>query len=217
MRHVRRSVLGVSLSVTLVASVASCADPAHEDPPRPSVEVDLPPTPTIPTSTPWQRRLVIETTVEPTPEPDVVESPKIVHRVSICPTPYPIVSSFGMRWHPVYNVRIFHNGVDIATPIGTKVRAPYPGVVKQVRRSDTGGLMLTIDHLNGRTTSFLHLSAVKVTKGDKVRTGETIAYTGATGRVTGPHLHLEHTMCGEVVDPTFLASKVLQREQRNEL
>jgi murein DD-endopeptidase MepM/ murein hydrolase activator NlpD len=82
-----------------------------------------------------------------------------------------------------------HYGVDIAAPTGTPVKAPADGVVALVHPGMYfSGKTLMLDHGHGLTSAFLHLSAIEVEEGQKVRRGETIARVGATGRVSGAHL-----------------------------
>jgi murein DD-endopeptidase MepM/ murein hydrolase activator NlpD len=82
-----------------------------------------------------------------------------------------------------------HFGVDVAAPVGTLVRAPADGVVTLTNKDMffSGGTVI-VDHGHGLSSSFLHLSAILVKEGERVRQGDPIAKVGATGRVTGPHL-----------------------------
>ena len=89
----------------------------------------------------------------------------------------------------------FHNGVDLAVPLGTEVRAAADGVVKGFGNTDLypgcrswGGWVL-VEHENGLSTMHAHLSSVIVKSGQKVKRGQVIAYSGSTGISTGPHLH----------------------------
>ncbi len=99
-----------------------------------------------------------------------------------------------------------HSGVDVAAPTGTPIRAPAPGIV---RLADTdmyfeGGLVL-IDHGHWLESAFLHMSRIDVEPGQRVEKGEIIGAVGATGRVTGPHLHWSMKWAGELVDPQLAA------------
>lgn len=105
------------------------------------------------------------------------------------PLPGEITSGFG-------NGRIFngevqsrHTGVDFAGNIGDPVHAPARGVVRIVDVLYLGGNAVYIDHGSGLVTAYLHLSEAEVQEGDTVQTGQIIGRVGATGRVTGPHLH----------------------------
>lgn len=118
-----------------------------------------------------------------------------------------ITSKFGNRIHPVTGEKQFHNGIDIAASEGTPVHAPVDGTVKSIFSNSTGGNQLIISHKNGYTTGYAHLSAYKVSEGDRVKKGQVIALVGRTGRVTGAHLHFTVTdPGGNKVDPvTVLA------------
>ncbi len=88
-----------------------------------------------------------------------------------------------------------HNGMDLGTPTGSKLYAPLSGTVRAVGDTDTvpgcvsWGKWILVDHPNGLSSMFAHLSYIGVTKGQSVSTGEVIGFTGNTGYSTGPHLH----------------------------
>lgn len=92
----------------------------------------------------------------------------------------------------VYNgvPRSGHNGLDLRAATGTQVKAIADGTVVLTGRHYFSGGAVYIEHGNGVFTSYFHLSKVLVKKGQRVRAGSVIALSGATGRVTGPHLHL---------------------------
>jgi len=98
-----------------------------------------------------------------------------------------------------------HFGVDVAAPTGTPVLAPAPGIVTLAEPDlyYSGGT-LVLDHGQGLSSSFLHLSALHVAVGDRVETGELIAEIGATGRATGPHLDWRMNWLDKRVDPQLL-------------
>ena len=98
-----------------------------------------------------------------------------------------------------------HYGVDIAKPVGTLVKAPAGGVVTLVHPDMffSGGTLI-IDHGHGLSSTFIHLSAVLVKKGDAITQGQTIAKVGKTGRATGPHLDWRMNWFEERVDPQLL-------------
>lgn len=167
---------------------------------------------------PQPRMIRIHSTTSPAAM--IIPTPVAVQR-----TPDPIVptsettpaisSGFGTRQHPVSGGRRMHHGVDIPVPVGTIVRAPEWSKVRRITRSDTGGLCLTLSHSGeGRTTTFCHLLTLQVSKGDFVGEGRPVAFSGQSGRVTGPHLHLEHTEEGARVDPSYLIAKVLRKGPR---
>jgi murein DD-endopeptidase MepM/ murein hydrolase activator NlpD len=113
-----------------------------------------------------------------------------------------IASNFGERINPVTGVKEFHNGVDIAVPSGTQVRAPSGGKVISVYTSAEGGNQLVITHTDGYTTGYAHLSKSIVKAGDKVNKGQIVAYSGQTGQATGPHLHLSlRNKSGTYINP----------------
>lgn len=98
-----------------------------------------------------------------------------------------------------------HNGLDIKAPKGAKVFAPGDGVMLEAtdlyNGSPAWGKVVVIDHGHGLVTRYAHLDSYQVRKGDRVRTGEIIAFVGATGKVTGPHLHFETLRDGVAIDP----------------
>jgi murein DD-endopeptidase MepM/ murein hydrolase activator NlpD len=113
-----------------------------------------------------------------------------------------ITSPYGMRTHPISGVEKFHNGIDIAAPIGTDIFAPASGTVTKKYSDSLGGKSLVIKHDNGFSTGYAHLSGWNVEIGDRVKTGQIIAQTGNTGASTGPHLHLTmRDQNGEYVNP----------------
>ncbi|MCK6522300.1 M23 family metallopeptidase [Myxococcota bacterium] len=120
-----------------------------------------------------------------------------------------ITSPFGWRWHPVTGRWSHHDGLDLAAPGGVEVVAPEGGVVARIdaaggERGAINGNAVFV-RAPSRVWAFLHLSHVSVAFGQTVRAGELLGATGATGRVTGPHLHLQVTsLNGTPIDPTSL-------------
>lgn len=102
---------------------------------------------------------------------------------------YRITSPFGERIHPITLKREFHNGVDIATPVGTPITAHDDLVVLNVWQDHIGGLQMKVADDN-YIYGFAHLSMVPVHINAIVKKGEVFAYTGNTGNSTGAHLHL---------------------------
>ncbi|MBP5491924.1 MAG: peptidoglycan DD-metalloendopeptidase family protein [Clostridiales bacterium] len=126
------------------------------------------------------------------------------------PGDYTIYSPYGMRVHPVYGTQKMHWGVDLGGSYGNPIVAAADGVVIKVEEpvegQNTGGTnygnYCIIDHGNGLCTLYGHCRDVKVSVGDHVSAGQTIAECGSTGTSTGPHLHFEVRLNGEKVDPT---------------
>ncbi|GAB6905136.1 Peptidase M23 [Desulfosarcina cetonica] len=105
------------------------------------------------------------------------------------------------------NPRRPHFGVDIAVPTGTPVKAPADGVVSMAHDDMfySGGTLI-VDHGHGISTVYMHLSKILVAEGTQVRQGDVIAQVGATGRVTGPHLHWGMNWFETRLDPSLLVS-----------
>jgi len=110
-----------------------------------------------------------------------------------------ITSYFG--WRTVNGVKGYHRGVDWAVPTGTTVRASCSGTVTQAGWGGSYGYYVVIKHVDGSTTTYAHLSKVLVSKGQKVSQGAKIGLSGNTGNSTGPHLHFELKINGNLVNP----------------
>jgi murein DD-endopeptidase MepM/ murein hydrolase activator NlpD len=114
-----------------------------------------------------------------------------------------ISSTFGGRLHPILGVWKQHKGTDYAASLGTPVRAIGDGVVVRAGWGNGYGNVLEIRHRNGFVTRYGHLRgfASGVHSGSRVTIGQTVAYVGATGFATGPHLHFEVLVGGAQRDP----------------
>lgn len=112
-----------------------------------------------------------------------------------------VSSGYGWRNDPLNGQSKFHKGVDLAMPVGQDVPAARNGEVAFAGSLPGYGLTVVVKHDDRTSTRYAHLSQIMVAPGDAVGAGETIALSGATGRVTGPHLHFEVLEDGEAVDP----------------
>lgn len=114
-----------------------------------------------------------------------------------------VSSPFGWREHPVDGEERFHNGVDLAVNSGTSVLAFAEGTVDYIGDSPEYGLYLQISHTGGLKTFYCHCSKLCVQQGQSVAAGEKVAESGATGNVTGPHLHFEMKLNGVRLNPLY--------------
>ena len=114
---------------------------------------------------------------------------------------YRISSLFGPRFHPVLKRQRNHNGIDMAAPTGTPVRAAQDGVIEHADWRGGYGKFVEIDHKGPWETGYAHLSAITVLPGTEVERGDPIGLVGTTGRSTGPHLHFVVKKDGVAVDP----------------
>lgn len=110
-------------------------------------------------------------------------------------------SGFGLRSDPFNGRKAYHEGVDIASRLGSSIKAMGGGVVSHAGLKDGYGLVVEINHGNGISTRYAHANAVLVKVGDRVQKGQGIALVGSSGRSTGPHLHFEVLREGRAVNP----------------
>jgi murein DD-endopeptidase MepM/ murein hydrolase activator NlpD len=110
-------------------------------------------------------------------------------------------SPFGVRMDPFVHEAAMHTGMDIRGEVGEPAHATAAGRITIAGWDGGYGNMVEIDHGNGLSTRYGHLSQIDVRVGDEVRLGQVIGLIGTTGRSTGPHLHYETRVNGEAVDP----------------
>ena len=102
---------------------------------------------------------------------------------------FAVTSSFGDRIHPVTGVRKFHNGTDVGMPVGTPLPNARDGTVRRTGRDSISGNYVVVDHGLGIQSTYCHLDAIETRERARVPTRGLLGRSGATGRVTGPHLH----------------------------
>jgi murein DD-endopeptidase MepM/ murein hydrolase activator NlpD len=115
-----------------------------------------------------------------------------------------VTSFFGPRKNPFGEGERQHEGIDLAAGVGTDVFAIAGGSVTKAGTTKGYGQMLEIDHGKGLMSRYAHLSATDLRRGDVVVGGSLIGKSGRSGRVTGPHLHLEVRLNGLALDPLSL-------------
>jgi murein DD-endopeptidase MepM/ murein hydrolase activator NlpD len=120
------------------------------------------------------------------------------------PVNEPSTDSFGTRRTFNGKHASIHRGMDFRAPSGTPVAAANSGTVVLAQKLFYEGNCVVIDHGLGFTTIYMHLSRIDVAAGQKIRKGERLGLSGATGRVTGPHLHFAARWQGAYLDPAGL-------------
>jgi murein DD-endopeptidase MepM/ murein hydrolase activator NlpD len=143
---------------------------------------------------------------------------KLAHLPAMLPANGPIVSGFGRRDHPILKGKKMHPGIDILLDEGAPITAPGKGVISRVDFSASYGKVVEIKHeKTGYTTRYAHLSRIpdRIEKGYEVERGETFAYSGNTGRSTGPHLHYEvrNTEEDRAINPVYFFAPSMTPEQ----
>lgn len=180
------------------------------------------PTQTVETTAPVESEYRAESGAEETPTPETTAVPEAVSAflesqkafegceipdnvdadMHVLPFSYtsPVYgagsSGFGYRVHPIYDSVKFHYGTDLAADSGESVLAFADGVATAAGVSDSYGNYLIIDHGQGYSSLYAHLSDFAVREGDEVKKGQLIGFVGSTGLATGPHLHFE-LRCGD--------------------
>lgn len=135
---------------------------------------------------------------------NLYEGPVAVTAAARYPVYGTLTSPFGLREHPVTGNGDFHTGMDIAAPEGADIYAAYPGTVAEVGSSDIYGNYITLDHGGGFATRYCHCSRILAKEGQRLAAGARIAEVGSTGMVTGPHLHFEAWVDGDLIQPAWL-------------
>ncbi len=115
---------------------------------------------------------------------------------------YRISSAFGMRLHPVLGYERMHNGIDMACASGTPIYATRAGqVTRAAYQAGGAGNYVSINHLDGFSSIYMHMTHYVVSAGQTVSQGQLIGYVGSTGISTGPHLHFGISYAGTYVNP----------------
>lgn len=124
---------------------------------------------------------------------------------TISPVKGAITSLFGYRLSPIFGKGQMHWGLDLAAPFGAPIRAAADGIVIRSGNVDDYGIFVDLSHGYGIVTRYAHAQKISVKVGDRVKKGDLLGEVGATGRVTGPHLHYEVEVNGRRVNPsTFI-------------
>ncbi len=132
---------------------------------------------------------------------------RLTRTLSAVPVRKPIMgeidlsSGFGVRSDPFIGRPAMHTGLDFRSSTGDPVRATATGTVETAGWNGGYGRMVEIDHGNGFSTRYGHLSEIEVKVGQQIKIGQIIGRVGSTGRSTGPHLHYETRIDGDAVDP----------------
>jgi len=129
-----------------------------------------------------------------------------------------LTSGYGFRIDPILRTMRMHTGVDYSMPIGSPVYATGDGVVSLVETMFGGyGRQIEIDHGFGFKTKYAHLHDFKVRRGQRVKRGELIGYSGNSGKSSGPHLHYEVMVNNQKMNPVYYMYKDLQPEEFEEI
>ena len=116
-----------------------------------------------------------------------------------------VTSGFAMRMHPILNQWRAHKGVDYGAPTGTPVRSVARGAVTFAGVQNGYGNVVEIEHGNGRSTVYAHLSSIDVRKGQRIEQGDRVGAVGSTGWAIGSHLHFEFKLNGAQQNPVAMA------------
>lgn len=181
----------VSSSLTRKTALTYATQPGNQNAKRPVLVNDITISSRVGVATPSPVRL-----------PTVSRANASANIPSIWPVTGPLSSGFGVRGNPFGgSSREFHKGQDIAAPIGTPVMATADGIVTSAGWQRGYGWVVYIDHGNGISTRYGHLSRIDVIVGQTIKRGEQLGLVGSTGRSTGPHLHYEVLINGQAINP----------------
>ena len=136
--------------------------------------------------------------------------PNVRARISLPLRRIRITSPYGMRRHPIYKDWRFHNGIDLAAHY-EPVYAMLDGVVIEAGSTPSAGNYVTLQHGTDLEVTYMHLSRIHVTKGDRILSGDIVARSGNTGCSCSPHLHIKATYRHRSLNPSILLSLI----QRN--
>lgn len=161
---------------------------------------------TQPTETTEATEETTEST-EATQPTEVTQPPETTAPVAeswIRPCSYSMISSpFGEREPPTEGASSYHQGVDLAGPEGTPIVAARSGTVTIAQYSNSAGYYVTINHGDGFSSVYMHMTNYVVSVGQTVSQGQVIGYMGSTGISTGPHLHFGIALNGAYVNPAY--------------
>jgi murein DD-endopeptidase MepM/ murein hydrolase activator NlpD len=119
------------------------------------------------------------------------------------PSPgHSVSSTFGVRKDPLLGSPALHSGMDFRAPMGSEAHVTAPGTVVSAGWNGGYGRMVEVEHADGFTTRYGHLSKILVKKGQQLSAGDIVGKVGSTGRSTGPHLHYEERRNGEALNPS---------------
>ena len=132
----------------------------------------------------------------------------LIANSSFCETGYvyplmspKISSDYGKRYHPIRKIIKHHAGIDLAAPLEAPIRAISSGFVIFSGMHGGYGNLVVLMHKDGITSHYGHCQTLSVNVGEQIKAGSIIATVGDTGKVTGPHLHLEIRKDGAALDP----------------
>lgn len=143
--------------------------------------------------------------------------PGTAHAALGLPVSGPVTSGIGLRLDPFGSGKlIYHRGIDIAVPVGTPVLSVRKGrVVFAGERRGYGGTVI-VEHDNGDRTMYAHNFLVRVTTGELVESGTVVAFSGNTGRSTGPHVHFEQIPSGRPIMETTEPEQTITLQLAND-